>query len=500
MSFYKPVNESYANGSQNYNYIRGGYKTNKENLDGDREDLFDVWFEELKKRRILTKVQLDLLDAYFNHGVKYNFWRIGRKGTKTTLIIFIAWGESLKGKNRTTHIFLPTLELAKEVYWDENRLQYCDLCDPEDKALHNMFIKHVDKQRHLITFVNGSTVKLGGTWSEARGRGTQPNLLMFDEAKDCKAEFLSAAEPNLAAKEDSRCILAGTPPKKKNHYHEWEDRVIRNPQGKRVHYTSYSNTALPHLKEWLDNKRDELIAAGKEDEWLREYMAEDCFSSDERVLPDAQLTDHNEIMSYLRSVDSTAFTPIIGITITSNYLCSVIGVMLHSRYTGVQTWILNTHTEKRLWDKSYKDMYHEIEKQMKVYSDTFPKPWRKVVYDQTESFTDIISGITESRKDIKWTNRGVPLLKEMMINGKSNFSTQADQFGVESQNLLKEDNILDYPTVCTMAMLANEYYQPPSLSKDEQVVWDEFAPLREAGIICTPPRKRGKEWVSFNWN
>lgn len=88
----------------------------------------------------------------------------------------------------------------------------------------------------------------------------------------------------------------------------------------------------------------------------------------------------------------------------------------------------------------------------------------------------------------------------MILNKKASFSTKADQFAVESQNLLKEDDIRDYPTVCALAMLANEYYQPPSLSKNEQEGWDKFAPLRESGIVCTPAKRKGKKFLTFNWS
>lgn len=499
MGFYEsstPKKKKYnPNGYNNYRY-KNDYKKNENNLDGTREDLFEIFWGTIREHRTFHEGQEQIIKAFFEDAYKYIFMRIGRKGTKTTSNIILAWGYSLLVPRSTCFITLPTITQAIEVYWDEKRLQWCDIQDP---LLNDMFIKNVDNNKHTITFVNDSTIKLTGTWSEARGRGTQPNLLICDEIQDCSAEYLDAMEPNLAAKEDARCVMSGTPPKKKNHYHVWEERIRNNPEGYTLKYSSYINTSLPHLKAWLDNKKEELIAAGKEDVWLREYMAEDCFSSDERVLPDITVTDYDEFIRTLCNPDSTVFQPIIGITITPQKFCACFAVSLQTRYTGIQFWVLKTETKSRLWDKSYEDIYKEMEGQIEEYSATFPKPWRKVVYDETESFTDVITHVTESRKDLKWKNRGVPLLKEMILNGKIQFSTQADQFAVESQNLLKEDDIREYPTVCTLAMLANEYYQTPTLSKDEQVVWDQFAPLREAGIVCTPPKKKGKSWLSHNW-
>src|SRR5690606_21806782 len=208
-------------------------------------------------------------------------------------------------------------------------------------------------------------------------------------------------------------------------------------QGYTLKYSSYINTSLPHLKEWLDNKREELIKAGKEDVWLREYMAEDCFSSDERVLPDITVQDFDEMMNHLKRTDPTVFEPLIGITISPQTLSCCYAVILSSRYTGVQMWVLKTETKARLWDKSYEEIYREMEKEMDDLSMIFPRPWKKIVYDETESFTDVVSHVTQARKDLKWKNRGIPLLKEMILSNKVNFSTQADQFAVEAQNLLK---------------------------------------------------------------
>lgn len=499
MSFYQPVfspKKKYStSGNSNFRY-KNNYQKNPDNLDGEREDLYEEFWKLLQENRTFHKGQEEIFKAFFEDNKKYIFMRMGRKGAKTTSNIFLAWGYSLKVKRSTCYITLPTIVQAVEIYWDEKRIQWCDLKEP---LLSDKFVKYIDNKNHTITFVNGSIIKLTGTWSEARGRGTQPDLIIADEVKDCSADYLDAMEPNLAVKEDARCVMSGTPPKKRNHFHEWEERIRKNVNGANFNYTSYVNTALPHLKGWLDNKKLELIEAGREDIWLREYMAQDCFSSDERVLPDIVVEDYQDMMMMLRNTDATAFQPIIGITITPQYLSSCYAVTIQSRSTGVKFWILETETKLRIWNKSYEEIYKEMEDKMEEYSMTFPKKWRKVVYDETESFTDVIQNVIQSRKDLKWEKRGIPLLKEMILNGSIHISTKADQFAVEAQNLLKEDKILESPAVCTMAMLANEYYQAPSLSKDEQVVWNQFSPLREAGIICYPPKRKGKKWLSFNW-
>ena len=496
MSFYKQQS------SRNFNntYRRKKKSTWEEDGNGDgleiSKNVYEKFLEEWETLRERHEGQQAILDAVYEHGKRYVFARIGRKGAKTTTNIDIAWKFSMQKGRRTTFICLPTITQAIEVYWDEKRLQWCD----KDTPLMSKYIRSIDNNKHMITFVNDSTIKLIGTWSEARGRGTQPDLMIVDEIQDTSADYLDAMEPNLAAKPDSICVMSGTPPKKRNHYHEWEERIKKNPQGFHVEYSSYINTALPHLKAWLDNKKIELIEAGKEDVWLREYMAQDCFRSDDRVLPDVQFTQFDELIFKLRSVDPSVFQPILGLAITEHHITATYNLLLHNRFTGSQIYTLESQHLNRIWNRSYAEIFAEMSQKMEEYSGIFKKPWRKIVFDETDSFADVISGVSHSRNDLKWMKRGIPLLKEMILANKLTLSTKAGDLGVETQNLLKEDDVRDYPTVCAMAMIANEYYQSPSMSKHEQEHWDKMAPLREAGIVTPFPRQKSLRPYLGKWN
>lgn len=472
--------------------------TPKSRLDPKKEnDLAQRFWDEWKARRKLHPGQEEIMKAFFKDKKKYLFIRMGRKGAKTTSNILAAWAYSLANPNCMTFITLPTITQAIEVYWDESRIQNADLDDP---VLNHMFVKEANNNKHIVKFINGSQIKLVGTWSDARGRGTQPNLLIVDEVQDCSEDYLDAMEPNLAAKADSRCIMTGTPPKKKNHYHTWEERIRNNPEGFCLHHSSYINTALPHLKEWLDKKREELIEAGKEDVWVREYLAKDCFRSDDRILPTVQPKDYDEMMAYLKKVDVTVFSPFVGIFLNENLICTTYGVMLESRYTGVQMWVIKMTTDKELWSKSFFHINQDIKKEIEYFSSTFKKPWRKIIYDETNSFQDVILDVQQCRTDFKWKNRGFPLLKEMILSGNLTVSTEASDFACEAQDILKEDKVLDYPYACSMAIIANEFYQSPSLNKSEKKEWDKLKPLRDFGIICAPPANKGRTFFKKGWD
>jgi|GEM_PF-2360057 hypothetical protein len=446
------------------------------------------FLEDWKALRTRHPGQQKILDAVLDKGKRYVFLRIGRKGAKTSTNIDLAWALAFKKPRRTVYICCPTIEQGFEIYWEENRLQWCDSPDP---GMFSKYVKAVNNQKYKMTMVNGSIIKLIGTWNEARGRGTQPDVFVGDEIQDCSPEYLDAMEPNMAAKPHSVWILSGTPPKKKNHYHVWEERIKKNPEGFHVHYSSYVNTALPHLKGWLDSKRNELRDAGKEDVWLREYMAEDCFRSDDRVLPDLQLTDFDQLLFELKSTDPTIFQPIFGLVVNEHHLTAIYAVLFHTKYTGSKIYTLESDHLNKIWDKGYGSIFAEMSKKMDSYSSTFKKPWRKIVYDESSSFCDIVSGFSESRKDLKWSKRGVPLLREMIHSQKLIVSTQTAKLGVEAQNMLKEDELKDFPHICAMAMIANEYYQPASMNNWEKEQWDRLQPLRDAGLVVNVPKQKG---------
>lgn len=447
--------------------------------------------------RTRHKGQLEIIDAFFNQKKKYIFLRIGRKGAKTTTIIDVAWRFAHENPRCMIYICLPTVVQACDVYWDEKRLQWCD---HTDCFMADKYIQNIDNRNHSITFNNGSVIKLIGTWAERSGRGTQPDLFISDEIQDCKGDYLDAMEPNLAAKEDARCIMAGTPPRRPNHYHDWEKRIINNPEGFRLHYSSYINTALPHLHDWLDKKRKELFDAGKEDVWFREFMAEDCFRSDDRVLPDVNIFSEDEIRrSILQQKDF--ITPVVSIVYTKGILTVNYSAVMYSRYTGTKVYNLESTTIKRMWDKSYMSLNQEIDQKIETFDSLFCKRWIKIAYDETKSLSDVLPSFANARSDLKWQDRGIPLLKELILTQSILFADKASQIGLESQNYLKEDDVKDYPNVCAMAMLANEFYQGISLSKPEKEKWDKFAPLRDAGICVTRSKKKGTTSLfSKNWD
>ena len=475
--------------------FKSGKKVDDEEKSSLKTDpsYFRKFMEDWKGCRERHRGPTEVLHAVIEEMKKYVFYRAGRKGAKTTTGIDIAWVLANMAPNRVGYLCYPTIAQGIEVVWEERRLQ---TCDKKDDSMYDSYVEKVDDSRHIVRYANGSFVKLIGTWTEARGRGTQPDFLIYDEVQDCSPEYIEAMDSNLAAKPHAQCVMMGTPPKKRNQYEEWWERIGVNPQGKTFHFNSYDNVSLPHLKEWLDNKKIELTRAGKEDVWLREYMAEFCYSSSDRVLPDANFMEFEEIDKKARLFSHADRIPILAISVHPNYFCCILAVMIPRKGIFVTDRIIFP----QVWDKAFSQMYPFLNDKVKNLQDYCGKKIRNLVWDESDSFADVISGFTKCRKDIKWQDRGIPLLKEMMLKEKIFFSREIADFGLECQNMLLEESQKDieknYPHACTLAMMVNEYFSQEKVAIHSAKPFDKWDAFREMGIPCQP-KPRNKQLFTF---
>lgn len=436
-----------------------------------------------------------IIDDFVSGQYDYMFVRAGRKFSKTTINIKASWFKALKKPNSTIYATFPTIALGTEIVWDEGRLQYCDM---KDNYLRQKYVKHVNNNSHIMNFVNDSHIKLQGTWTEARGRGTQPDFLTVDEVQDCNADWIEAMDSNLGPKQ-APCIMSGTPPKKRNHYQDWEQRILHNPRGKIYHFSSYDNDAIPHLKDWLDNKKQELIKAGKEDVWIREYLAEDCFSHADRVLPDAQFEDYVTLDHEVNKMRFQEKTPIMAIATQGKYICAMWGILTPKKYL----YITDFELRNAIWDKSYVQFIEDekVRKKTKELQDLCGNRMRRLLWDSTKSFKDVIRGFTDCKEKPEWQDRGIPLLREMMIERRIILSDKVAPFGMECQNLLADENKKDiernYPMICAMSVMANEWFQREKIDVTEPEAFDKYQALKDAGILIN---KKPKGNIIFRQN
>ena len=187
--------------------FKGGKKVDESEKPNpqDHSVYFEKFLEDWEACRDRHPGQLEVLRAVFEEKKQYVFYRAGRKGAKTTTGIDVAWKLANEAPNRVGYLCYPTIAQGIEVVWEERRLQ---TCDRKDDIMFEKYVEKVDDNKHIVRFANGSFVKLIGTWTEARGRGTQPDFLILDEVQDCNPDYIEAMDANLSAKPHAQCIIS----------------------------------------------------------------------------------------------------------------------------------------------------------------------------------------------------------------------------------------------------------------------------------------------------
>jgi hypothetical protein len=138
--------------------------------------------------------------------------------------------------------------------------------------------------------------------------------------------------------------------------------------------------------------------------------------------------------------------------------------------------------------------FFNLSEKTKKLQDFCGRKIRNIVWDESESFVDVVSGFTKCRKDLKWQDRGISLLREMMIKKQIVFSRQIADFGLECQNMLIEESSKEvqrnYPHICTLAMMVNEYFALDKVRIHSEPEFDKWKAFRDMGIPAPPSKKK----------
>lgn len=218
--------------------------------------------------------QIPIGRALFYEKAKQIFACCGRNFGKSQLAAYCAWRYALENPGTGSYIFEPFTTQAREILWASQVLQGLGPTE---------YIEGVNNTEMRITFTNGSFIKVTGSDNYEAYRGIKPTgLVIFDELKDLRPEFLEAFEPNLAAYEPPALYL-GTPPDHDNHFVEKMNYAKSASSWK---YFEAPTSVNPYIgKNWLESKRLELLANNEEETWIREYLAKYVKGGKRHIFP-----------------------------------------------------------------------------------------------------------------------------------------------------------------------------------------------------------------------
>lgn len=222
--------------------------------------------------------QVPLGWALFYGGFKDIFAQCGRSWGKTEFIAYALWRYALERTKSENYCFGPLAKQVREILWAPGRIQGLG---PEE------YKSSINNTEMRIILNNESFIKLDGSDNIDAYRGIKPKgLSVYDELKDLKSEFINAYDPNRAA-HDSPAIYIGTPPEFHNHFVDLAEKA------RKYHLKTWFFLHAPtrdnpyNSKRWLDNKKAELLDAGDEETWLREYEAIYVKGGKRHIIPQA---------------------------------------------------------------------------------------------------------------------------------------------------------------------------------------------------------------------
>ena len=159
-------------------------------------------------------------------------------------------------------------------------------------------IDKADSQAMLITFDNGSSIKLASNKDKSSAallRGGKYKLIIIDEAQDQRnmVELVEdVCEPMLIDFKNSCMILQGTPPRRPKTYFEG---IWKKGKWKQYHFTMADNPFLPEdTEEYIKGVAERKNIAIDDPLILREYRGEFVYDVNAQVFRDYKTYDREK--------------------------------------------------------------------------------------------------------------------------------------------------------------------------------------------------------------
>lgn len=238
-------------------------------------DLAEIHID-LHSRWMPHEGQIPIGTAIFYDGFKKVFVCAGRSFGKSQDASYNLARVARENAGSTNFVFGPFIGQMKEIYWQSGLIH---------KLIPEEEIDSINNTDMRITLKNGSFIRVCGAENFEAFRGVKlapGSICIIEEAKDIRAEFLSAFMPNLSVN-DPILMMIGTPPNRENHFVHYMKLAQKDPKWFYYHAPSSVN---PHVsRDFLADQKSFLIENGLEDVWQSEYEAIYTLGGHKSVFP-----------------------------------------------------------------------------------------------------------------------------------------------------------------------------------------------------------------------
>lgn len=195
---------------------------------------------------------------------RYKVLNWGRRSGKTTVFGYEALGTSLSVPDAKTTYYAQTFGDARDIAWDIFLDIFGDAVLKKNETLLEITLANTFGGTSKVSLKGWESVVTGG-----KGRGTENDLLLFDEVAFCRS-FLThwekTLEPTLLTTK-GRAVFGSTP-NGFNDFHKLAQQAQRDPLWFYSHATSYDNP----FNDPAD--LDRIKASRSEDAFAQEYLAD----------------------------------------------------------------------------------------------------------------------------------------------------------------------------------------------------------------------------------
>lgn len=402
----------------------------------------------------------------------------GRNFGKSELMAYLLWRWALVNPGSENYYFSPFMKQSREILWSSRRVQTFG----PSKYLNGT----PNETEMRIKFKNGSFIKLDGSDNVEAYRGVKPKgLTVFDEFKDFRPEFYDAYEPNRAA-HDSPLVIIGTPPDRECQFTELMNEFQTNKSKRFFHAPTSENPYIS--RQWLENKRKELIARGDEHVWEREYEAKFVKGGKSRIFPmltNAFVKHHNTIIQEIYKDRSKLQWYCI--CDPGTITCFAVLFAAINPYTK-QIYLLDEIYETDQTKTTVKLIGTQM---LAMMRSLYPKQddW-SITYDEAEAWfaSEMLDNfdlaMMPTRKALNDKESGLALIKDALIAGKIQISDRCVKLFWEMDSYYKDKNgripkLNDHLIDTTRYLLSAANYSLNSEDEPEKI---EFEPLRSHRI------------------
>lgn len=418
----------------------------------------------------------------FANEIKDIFLECGRNWGKTDLIRYCLWRWAKFHPYSENYYFSPFAVQTREIMWAPQLLQ--NFGPPE-------WILSKNDTEMRLTFTNGSFIKCAGSDNFEAYRGVKPKgLTILDEFKDFRPEFYDSYDPNRAAFK-APMIIMGTSPERRCQFSTVRDEYKSNPKKKYFHGTIYGN---PHIdREWIEEKKNELIKAGDEDKWQREYMAMEVHGGQSKIFPmlTGEVFEDHEVM--LKKIHKDR-KRIEWVWWADPAAASVFGVLFvaFNPYTR-ELYCLDEIYETSQAEMTVKKVGEKIVAKKEDLEDE--AEWREgcdeaATWFRNEMVENFGIGVEPSQKASNDKEDGLSLIKDLILQKKLHLSKKCMKLFWEMDNYYKDKNgkipkVNDHLIDCLRYIIAavgysfnEEKYVEPNVIDPNEDIFNEKRKLQ----------------------